>query len=285
MFGVTTSDDYQPVTWVGRHPVDVTTLLVAVHVLLMVLTCFVVAFGGAGYLPLFIFDSAQVLAQGRVWQIATYAFVHAPYSGMALFWFAIEMYMLFMFGREVERSIGRRAFIWLYALLLWVPTVFLLLAGLWGRFGMAGSAMVHFGIFMAFAAICPNVEMFFLRIQVKWIALILIAIGTLAALANHDWAGLITLWTTTATAVAFTRLRGIGPELVWWNDLKSRWQPKPKFRVVPRSAPRRTDEAENVHESIDPVLEKISKQGINSLTALERRALDRARARLLKKSP
>jgi|SRR5436190_167143 len=285
MFGVTTSDDYQPVTWVGRHPVDVTTLLVALHVLLMVLTCFVVAFGGAGYLPYFIFDSAQVLALGRIWQIATYAFVHAPYAGMALLWFAVEMYMLFMFGREVERSIGRRAFIWLYALLLGVPTFFLLLAGFWARFGLAGSAMVHFGIFIAFAAIFPHVEMFFLRIQVKWIALVLIAIGTLAALASHDWAGLITLWTTLATAVAFVRLRGIGPELVWWNDLKSRWQPKPKFHVVPRSSPRRVSEPENVHESIDPVLEKISKQGINSLTASERRALDRARARLLKKSP
>ena len=145
--------------------------------------------------------------------------------------------------------------------------------------------MVHFGIFIAFAAIFPHVEMLFLRIQVKWIALVLIAIGTLAALASHDWAGLITLWTTLATAVAFVRLRGIGPELVWWNDLKSRWQPKPKFHVVPRSSPRRVSEPENVHESIDPVLEKISKQGINSLTASERRALDRARARLLKKSP
>jgi len=284
MFGVTTSDDYQPVTWVGRHPVDVTTLLVAVHVLLLVLTCFVVAFGGAEFLDLFIFDTAQVLTLGRVWQTATYAFVHASYSGTALLWFAFEMYILFRFGRDVERSIGRRAFIWLYALLLWVPTVFLLLAGLWIRFGLAGSAMIHFGIFLAFAAIYPNVETSFLRIQVKWIALIAIAIGTLAALANHDWTEIITLWTTLATAIAFIRLRGIGPELVWWNDLKSRWQPKPKFRVVPRSAPRRTDEADNVHESIDPVLEKISKQGINSLTALERRALDRARARLLKKS-
>lgn len=284
MFGVTTSDDYQPVTWVGRHPVDVTTLLVAIHVLLMVLTCFVVAFGGAAYLPLFIFDSAQVLALGRVWQIATYAFVHAPYPGTALLWFAFEMVMLFMFGRDVERSIGRRAFVGLYVLLLWVPTVFLLLAGLGGRFGLAGSTIIHFGIFLAFAAIYPNVEMFFLRIQAKWIALIAIAIGTLAALANHDWAEIITLWTTLATAVTFIRLRGIGPELVWWNDLKSRLQPKPKFQVVPRPAPRRAVEPENVHESIDPVLEKISKHGINSLTASERKALDRARARLLKKS-
>jgi membrane associated rhomboid family serine protease len=283
MFGVTTSDDYQPVTWVGRHPIDVTTLLVGVHVLLMVLTCFLVALGGAGFLNFFIFDSAQVLAPGRIWQIVTYAFVHAPYSAMALLWFVVEMYLLFAFGREVERSIARRAFIWLYALLLCVPTTFLLLAGLWARFGVAGSATLHFGIFIAFAFIYPNVEMFFLRIQVKWVALILIAIGTLAALANHDWASIIMLWTTIATALVFLRTRGIGPELVWWSDLKSRWQPKPKFHVVPRSAPRRVVDPEDVHDSIDPVLDKISKQGINSLTGAERRALDRARNRLLKK--
>ena len=123
-----------------------------------------------------------------------------------------------------------------------------------------------------------------MRIQAKWVALIFAAIGSLAALATHDWASIIMLWTTIATAVVFIRLRGIGPELVWWRNLNWRWQPKPKFRVVPRSTPRRVVEPENVHDSIDPVLEKISKQGIKSLTASERRALDRARARLLKKS-
>ncbi len=62
MFGVTTSDDYKPVTWVGRYPVDVTTLLVAVHAFAMI----------AGMLPdrvrcraffvdVLLFDSAQVL--------------------------------------------------------------------------------------------------------------------------------------------------------------------------------------------------------------------------------
>jgi membrane associated rhomboid family serine protease len=282
MFGVTTSDDYQPVTWVGRHPVHVTMLLVGVHVLLMVLTCLILAFGVSGFLSLIIFDSAQVISLGRVWQIVTYAFVHVP-SGMGLLWFALEMYLLFIFGREVERFVGRRAFIGLYALLLSVPTVFLTVIGLWTRLGVAGSITLHFGVFIAFATIYPQTEML-LRIQAKWVALILVAIGSLGALANHDWASIIMLWTTVATAVGFIRLRGIGPELVWWSDLKSRWQPKPKFHVVPRSAPRRAAEPENVHESIDPVLEKISKQGINRLTASERRALDRARTRLLKKS-
>lgn len=282
MFGVTTADDYKPVTWVGRYPVDVTTLLVAAHVVLMIVTCLLFAATSPAILNLFVFDSAQVLSLGRVWQLATYAFVHSP-SG--LLWFAVEMYMLFAFGREVERFIGRRSFITLYLLLLIVPTIFLTLAGLGMRLGTAGSADLHFGIFLAFATIYPAIEMFMLRIQVKWIALVLIAIGTLAALANHDWASMIMLWTTVPTAFFFIRSRGLGSEPEWWSNLKARLQPKPKFQVVPRSAPRRTVEPEDIHQSIDPLLEKISKSGINSLTASERRALDRARSQLLKKSP
>lgn len=284
MFGVTTSDDYQPITWVGRHPVDVTMLLAALHVALTVLACFLSAFGGAGFLSLLIFDNAQVLGLGRVWQIITYAFVHAPYSSMALLWFAIEMWMFVFFGRAVERFVGRRAFIGLYSFLLWVPTVFLILPGLWGtRLGVAGSSTLHFGIFIAFAATYPSVELLF-RIQAKWIAVIVAVIGTLAALSTHDWAEMITLWTTIATAIVFVRLRGIGPEMVWWSNLKSRLQPKPKFRVVPSPTSHRGAESQNVHESIDPVLEKISKHGIKSLTPSERRILDRARNRLLDKS-
>ena len=96
MFGVATSDDYQPVAWMGRYPIHVTTLLVIVHVACMILGCFMLAFGGGAALSALAFDSAQVLHGGRLWQIATYAFVHPP-SG--LIWFAIEMYMLFAFGR------------------------------------------------------------------------------------------------------------------------------------------------------------------------------------------
>src|SRR3954464_5421810 len=88
MFGVTTSDDYRPVAWMGRYPIDVTILLVATHVICMAFACFLVRVGGGGVLNLLQFDSAQVL-HGAIWQPATYAFVHPP-SG--LIWFAIEMY-------------------------------------------------------------------------------------------------------------------------------------------------------------------------------------------------
>jgi hypothetical protein len=199
-----------------------------------------------------------------------------------LIWFAIEMYMLFAFGREVERFIGRRAFIWLYLLLLFLPSVFLSVWGLRERAGLSGSAALHFAIFVAFATIYPNAEMLF-RITAKWAALVLAGAYSLQLLAYHVWAELAVLWISLGAAFLFIRARGIGPELVWWDNLKTRLSPKPKFTVVPKENGRRVVEPDDIYASVDPILDKIAKSGIGSLTAGERRALDRARNRLLKK--
>lgn len=280
MFGVTTSDDYRPVAWMGRYPVDVTTILVGLHVLLAILACLLIAFGGGPFLNYLQYDSAAILLQGQVWRLVTYAFVHSP---TALLMFAIEMYMLFVFGREVERFIGQRAYIWLYSVLLVVPALILTIWGLKGRILTAGSGPLHFGIFVAFAAIYPNVE-FFMRIMAKWVALILAGIGTLSALAVHDWQTLLILWVSIGAAFLFIQFRGAGPELTWWSDLKERLRPRPKFHVVTKpAASRRAIEPEDVSDSVDAILDKISRSGMGSLTEAERRQLERARDRLLKK--
>ncbi len=280
MFGVTTSDDYRPVAWMGRYPVDVTTMLVGLHVAVAIITAILVALGAGSILAYLQFDSAAVWYSGQVWRIFTYAFVHAPSS---LLWFAIEMYMLFVFGREVERFVGQRAYIALYLLLLIAPTLVLTLWGFWQRSALAGSPALHFGIFVAFATIYPGVELF-LRIMAKWIALILAGIYTLQLLAYHAWSDLAVVWTSIGTAFLFIELRGAGPELAWWSNLKARIGPKPKFHVVQNTRARRVVDPDDVYTSIDPILDKISKFGIGSLTANERRQLDRERDRLLKKS-
>src|SRR5215831_130607 len=285
MFGVTTSDDYRPVAWMGRYPVDVTTLLVGVHVSCAILTAFLFANGSAGVLNYAMFDSAQILMHAQIWRLVTYAFIHPP-TGYALLWFAIEMYMLYFFGREVERFVGRRAYIWLYTLLLLVPALILTLWGLTTRTGLAGSGALHFAVFAAFVTLYPNVQ-FFLRIPAKWVFLILAAIGTLSALAAHDWQDLVVFCVSIALAFFFIELSGAGPELVWWNTLRARFASRPKYHVVPKPRPRASSgrtEPDDVQASIDPILDKISKFGIGSLTASERRQLNRERERLLKKS-
>jgi membrane associated rhomboid family serine protease len=283
MFGVTTSDDYRPVAWMGRYPVDVTTMLVGVHVAAAILAAILVAAGAGSVLVWLQFDSAAIWSTGQVWRLFTYAFVHAP-SG--LLWFAIEMYLLFVFGREVERFLGQRAYVALYAFLLLTPAVLLTIWGLWERCAIAGSPALHFGIFVAFATIYPAVELL-LRIQAKWVALILAAIYTLQLLAYHAWSDLVVVWTSIGVAFLFVELNGAGPELAWWNTVKARFAPRPKYHVLPKPRARTggsRSESEDVYTSIDPILDKISKFGIGSLTANERRQLDRERERLLKSS-
>jgi membrane associated rhomboid family serine protease len=282
MFGVTTSDDYRPVAWMGRYPVDVTTMLVGLHVIIAILTAILVGLVGSSVLASLQFESVAVLHGGQIWRFFTYAFIHAP-TPSGLLWFAVEMYMLFVFGREVERFIGRRAYVALYLTLLLLPTVVLSLLSFWTPTTFATSTALHFAVFVAFATIYPNVELF-LRIMAKWIALIFVAIGTLSALAMRDWQSLVVLWTSIGAAFLFIELRGAGPELAWWSALKTHFAPRPKYRVVPKMRPTRPEDSDDVYASIDPILDKISKFGIGSLTANERRQLDRERERLLKKS-
>ena len=141
---------------------------------------------------------------------------------------------------------------------------------------------VIFAVFVAFVTLYPNVQ-FFLRIPAKWIFVILAAIGTLSALAAHDWQNLVVLWTSIGTAFLFIEMRGAGPELILWNALKARLRPKPKLHIVQKPSARRTVEPDDVYASVDPILDKISKSGMESLTETEKKILDRARNRLLKK--
>jgi membrane associated rhomboid family serine protease len=284
MFGVTTSDDYRPVAWMGRYPVDVTTMLVGGHVVCAILACIATAIPGlAGTLAYFVFDSARIWNGLQLWRLGTYAFVHFPSS---LLWFAIEMYLLFVFGREVERFLGRRAYIALYAILLFTPTALLTLWGFWEPSLLAGSSALHFGVFVAFAAIYPRLELL-LRIQAKWVALVLAAVYTFQLLAYHAWSDLVVVWTSIGAAFLFVEFNGAGPDLAWWNAFKARFASQPKFQVVPKPRSRAGNgraESDDVQPSIDPILDKISKFGIGSLTPGERRQLNRERERLLKKS-
>src|SRR5438045_8829098 len=92
MFGVTTSDDYRPVAWMGRYPVDVTTMLVGLHVAAAILTAILVAIGAGSILAHLQFDSAAVWS-GQVWRLFTYACVRAPCGLLRL---SMEVEMLFV---------------------------------------------------------------------------------------------------------------------------------------------------------------------------------------------
>ncbi len=307
MIGFERSDDYQPLFWVGGRPIHVTTLLVVVHVTAMVACCLLRGFNIFDPLPWMGFSSVEVLHHVQLWRVVTYAFAHGPSLS-----FIIEMAMLFLFGREVERFFGRKVFATLYAGLVLAAPVVLLMIGLFrggaeqelmvvdSASGLGGSSLITFGVFIAFVTIYPSVQIFF-GIPAVWIAAAMLSIGTLALFANHLFTALTVLWTESLVAFLAARYMKMGSDgFAFFGNLRERFPRKTTPRGVrPRLKPRRAIDASepaepvgalsnyrpagDVHESIDPLLDKISKHGLASLTHSERATLERARVSLLRK--
>ena len=303
MMGFERSDDYQPLFWVRGRPVHVTALLVILHVFALILFCLLEGFAGIDlWRPLSI-SSDAVLRHGAVWQIVTYAFVHTPSP-----WFLLDMAFLFFWGQEVERYFGRKTFSFLYSAMLLTPPSILLIRG-WltsenQALAVDGSRIVHLGVFIVFTTIYPNVQFFF-GIACKWIATALVAIFALQFVAAHAVNEELVLAGTLAVAFFGTRYASIGGEAFdILGNIRERFPRKTAPRgVKPRLKPRRAVDTPSyvgsarsggsssgsvgdrgdVHESIDPLLDKISKHGLASLTNGERATLERARVSLLRK--
>jgi membrane associated rhomboid family serine protease len=284
MFGQSDSNDYQPLGYLGRIPLYVTTLLVIVYSVVMVALALARAAEVPDFTYLLVYDSDSVLRHFQFWRFFTYPLINAP-----SIWFAVEMWLLYSFGREVEKFIGRASFGMLYVTLVVVGPCLLTAAAVFthGLPLLAGSYDLDFAVFIAFCAIYPNAEVFF-SFKAKWIAAVFLGIYSLQLLAGHDIPNLFIFWATCLAAFLFIKyLRGhIGFRFSLRDYLRRRrsrrnLRPLPSPRAISPGKP--PTPHDDVIESIDPLLDKIAKHGIASLTAREREKLEQARAELLKK--
>jgi len=263
-------DNYSPLTRIGDFPVYVSTLLAALHGITLILTALAMAAGAESFLQTFVFSSQSVTHQWGLWQAVTYAFVHRP----PYWFFLLELYMLVVFGREIEVYLGRKQFIQLYAGLLLAPPFLFVLGGLAGWSSIFwGSSALHFGVFVGFTLLYPTAEILF-SIQARWMALALLAINSLQCLALADYTSLAAL---AADSVAACLIVG------YFQGRFSLTHPKETvgIKVPSKSLVQNHIETDDNIDSIDPILEKISRHGMSSLSARERERLQNASAKLL----
>ncbi len=292
MMGFERSDDYQPLFWVQGRPVHVTTLLVILHSFSLVACCLIYGLTGTNPWMAMMFSSEAVLRHWKLWQVVTYVFVQTP-----SLWFVVNMFFLFMWGREVERFFGRKTFIALYAGLVAVTPVVLLTHGLLSGLDQVavfpGANSVHFGVFLIFATIYPGVQFFF-GIPCKWIAYALVAIAALQCFAFRLVNDGLILAGTVAAAYYGARYASMGSEAFAVLGSFREMLPRKKSAAAPRVQVRvrraldsqsggDPHRSSDVHDSIDPLLDKISKHGLGSLTHSERAVLEKARVSLLRK--
>ncbi|MDR1305656.1 MAG: rhomboid family intramembrane serine protease [Verrucomicrobiales bacterium] len=270
-----------PLTHVRGVPVDLTTILVASQVLAMVATAVVLSWFPAvlrSWQSWTCFFPAHYLAAGHYWTLLTYPFYHDIRSEHIFF--AIEMLMFFWFGREVERSLGRRAYAALYGLLIVVqPLTMLALRGL-AAAALAGSGMLLFGMGVAFAVIYPTARLFGL-IAAKWVVWIFLLVFSVYFLAQREWPGLARFWVVAAAAAGLTRAAGAGADAGWLDWLEQARRERAERRRRDRAAAQR-QRARREEASVDSVLEKISREGLAALAPDEREVLQRARQKLLR---
>ncbi|MEM9444486.1 MAG: DUF6576 domain-containing protein [Verrucomicrobiota bacterium] len=270
----------QPLFYLGNIAFDATTLLIAIHIISMLLCTVVLAFDHTSLLGALHCNIIN-LSEGFIWTPFTYSFVH--YISTEHIWFAIEMLMFWWFGREVEAFISTKNFGWLYALLIIVPAFIMVLVSVFSGvpYDLWGSKAIHFSIFLGFAIIYPNAMLLF-NIPAKWIAIIFLSIYSLAYLAQGAWLELLYTWTTVGTCYLCLKASGVrgGFNVSEWLASQKEKSEVKKFKERERAYKQQQIKHS---ESVDAILEKISQQGINSLSDSEKATLEKARAKLFEK--
>ncbi len=239
--------------------------------------------------------SVEGLKNGFVWQLLTFQFMHA-----GLLHILANCWAIYVFGRAIEETLGWKKFLILYLSSGMVGGICQVLAGwLWpGLFGgpVVGASAGGFGLIAAFAVLFPERELvllLFFIIPIRLTAKMLLMLSAVLALAgiifpiNHianaaHLGGML-------TGVVFIRqfIQGRG----WQWEFPSR-RTAPHELVSTRagkgwrSAANPPDEDlstdEFVKSEVDPILDKISRLGIHSLTERERQILEKARERMAK---
>ncbi|HEX9916450.1 MAG TPA: rhomboid family intramembrane serine protease [candidate division Zixibacteria bacterium] len=220
-----------------------------------------------------------MVRQGDIWQLFTYMFLHGGF-----FHLLFNMFTLWMFGCEIERSWGSREFLKYYTItgvgagILTVVLTFILplipkLPQIDPAIPTIGASGAIFGILVAYALMFPNrlIYIWFLfPVKAKYLVAFF-AVFTLIASFRYSGGGV----------AHFAHLGGM---VVGYLYIKADWKLASishflrELRYKRRLTKVTKDKQEemDIMEQVDRVLDKINAHGMDSLTNREKKLLEKA---------
>ncbi len=245
---------------------------------------FLQAFLGNVMIEWLAFIPGQAVLHLQVWRFFTYMFLHGGLTHIAF-----NMFGLWMFGSQVERLWGSRAFLIYYficglggALTYGIFN----LAGINALIPMLGASAAIYGILLAYGLSFPDsIILIFMILPMK--AKYAVALFGLIELLSAPQGGgvahvahlggmltgyLFLRWTIPA-------LGGRGPGLSFVSTAYRNWRTRRRIKVVkPDGRPffHGHDGPDVDQKEIDRILDKISRQGLQSLTDKEQDLLRKA---------
>lgn len=222
--------------------------------------------------------SPMGMASGHVWQLLTYMWLHGD-AWHLLF----NMFGLHFLGRPVEQKLGRARFIWLYLMGGFVGGVLWWLANLRGEGFVLGASGGVLAVVMAFAVLYPRAPLVLfpipIQIQARWLAVFYVVFS--AVLALEQGGRIAHMAHLGGLIVGFVYIRALGvahEPMFWWRGFRWPRSPRRGSREESRGSPV-DDRGSASSEEVDAILDKISRDGFQSLTAREKKILEQASGR------
>jgi membrane associated rhomboid family serine protease len=217
---------------------------------------------------------ARVFGNLFIWQPVTYMFLHG-----GTWHILINMFILWMFGSELERTWGSKEFLKFYFVAGigagLVNVLFSVFSPSTWHIPIIGASGAIYGVLVAYAMLFPErlVYVYFLiPVKVKYLVIFLIAIEFLS----------------TYRADGVAHFAHLGGALFGYLYLKYnlRWRLRKWSiseliqRLREERMNRKREEGDKLMEEVDDILDKINKVGYENLTRREKKILDKASDKL-----
>jgi membrane associated rhomboid family serine protease len=215
-----------------------------------------------------------LVKKGFVWQFFTYMFLHGGF-----FHILFNMFALWMFGCEIERSWGTKEFLKYYFITGVGAGFFTFFLSFNSHIPTIGASGAIFGVLVAFAMMFPDrpIYLYFLfPIKAKYLVIFFAVIEFLASFRH--------------TSDGIGHFAHLGGMVIGYVYIKSDWRISSLFRLSRyleylknlgyrhrmKAINKRRDREQKLLEKVDEILDKINQVGFDNLTREEKKTLEEA---------
>jgi len=209
------------------------------------------------FTPAFALDPSQALPEFKIYQLVTYIFLHGGF-----FHIFINLFVLYIFGRELEQRWGSGKFLTYY----FVSGIGAgLITALFSNYPVVGASGAIYGLLLAYGVLFPN------RMLLLWF---IIPVKAKYAVVFFGLLEFFATMTSRGDGIAhITHLGGMvfgGALLALWHYSKGRKSKKKGVYLDDLSG------GPYSPANVDRILDKVLREGVESLTDDERKILMRA---------
>jgi membrane associated rhomboid family serine protease len=243
----------------GWFTESVVNQIILVNVIVFILE---LALNNPRFIEFFGLVPRLVVTKGYVWQLVTYMFLHGGFWHIAL-----NMFVIYMFGSALEQVWGSDRFLRYYFICGLGAAGFSFIFSY--NTTVIGASGAGYGILLAYAVLFPDAQIYvwgLFPIRARTLVIVLIFVELVSGLLGGD--GIAHFAHLGGMLAGFLYLRGDRGFSQWWRRLRSgmRRSDRPRWQQDPRGGPDA--------DTINAILDKISREGYGSLTENERRLLD-----------